>query len=100
MIAYLTGTIFHKDLRYVIVDTGNVGYKVTTTIDVLNSVSLHDKTSLWIYTAVREDALDLYGFPNKESLDFFELLISISGIGPKSAIGILGVATIQSLKEA
>lgn len=100
MIAYLTGIILHKDLKYIIIDTGGVGYKVTTTIDVLNNTSLHDKTSLWIYTAVREDAIDLYGFADKESLDFFELLISISGIGPKSAIGILGVATIATLKEA
>ena len=50
--------------------------------------------------AVRETALDLYGFKNQESLDMFEMLITVSGIGPKSALGILSLASAQTLQEA
>lgn len=100
MIAYLRGSVLHKDLRYLIIDTGTVGYKVAAPTDVLNTLSLGQDASLWIHTVVREDALDLYGFLDKETLEFFELLITISGIGPKSALGILSATTITSLKEA
>src|SRR5581483_497384 len=56
--------------------------------------------SFWTYLAVRENALDLYGFQKKEELDFFELLISVSGIEPKSAMAILSVASISNLRHA
>ena len=55
---------------------------------------------VWTHLYVREDALDLYGFTDKDELEFFETLISISGIGPKSALGILEVAPVMSLKQA
>jgi len=55
---------------------------------------------LWTYLAVREDALDLYGFLEKKEQEFFELLITISGIGPKSALNILSVTTIENLRRA
>jgi Holliday junction DNA helicase RuvA len=89
MIAYLRGTVLHKDLKYLIIDTGNVGYKVASPTEVLNTLAVGEQVGLWIHTVVREDALDLYGFLDKENLEFFELLITISGIGPKSALGIL-----------
>ncbi|MEK7120459.1 MAG: Holliday junction branch migration protein RuvA, partial [Patescibacteria group bacterium] len=59
-----------------------------------------NETSLWTHLAVRENALDLYGFLNKQDLDFFSLLITISGIGPKSALGILSVASVGVLRKA
>lgn len=103
MISKITGTVAHIDLRYAIIDVNGVGYKVFLTNDALEHVS-HAKdegsVSLWTYLAVREDALDLYGFKTRDEQDFFELLISISGIGPKSAIGILSNASIDTLKEA
>jgi Holliday junction DNA helicase RuvA len=49
---------------------------------------------------VREDALDLYGFLNREELEFFEMLINVSGIGPRSALAILGIASIETLRKA
>lgn len=100
MIAYLSGTVIYKDLKYLVLDTGGVGYKVSTPIDTLNAVKEGQKTQFWIYTVVREDALDLYGFADQETLKFFELLITISGIGPKSALGILSAAPLSSLREA
>lgn len=101
MISYLTGTILHKDIKYVVLMTsGGVGYKVYTTLETLGQNSTGQAVELWIHTVVREDALDLYGFSNKRSLDFFELLLTISGIGPKSALGILSATTVDSIIEA
>lgn len=99
MIGYLRGNIIHQDIKSIILDVSGVGYKVFT-----NSTSLDNKkdtpSEFWTYMAVRENALDLYGFTTKEELRFFELLITVSGIGPKSAMGILSVASISNLKNA
>ncbi|MFA7309888.1 MAG: Holliday junction branch migration protein RuvA, partial [Candidatus Paceibacterota bacterium] len=56
--------------------------------------------ALWTYLAVREDALDLYGFSHEEELRFFELLLSVSGIGPKSALAVLDIASVETLRSA
>lgn len=58
------------------------------------------ETMLWIHTHVREDVLDLYGFLDYSELEFFEMLISVSGIGPKGALAILGVTSIETLRKA
>lgn len=102
MIAHLSGTILFAGDRYVVIETAGVGYKIRVPIDTLHALrkSADKKASLWIYTVVREDALDLYGFQNQTELEFFEMLISVSGIGPKGALGILNVAPVEHLKEA
>jgi Holliday junction DNA helicase RuvA len=99
MIGHLKGTIISQDLKSVILDVSGVGYKIYTNVGSLKK----DKTNsseFWTYLAVRENALDLYGFVSKEELDFFELLISVSGIGPKSAMAILSIATLPNLRRA
>ncbi|MSU45124.1 MAG: Holliday junction branch migration protein RuvA [Candidatus Zambryskibacteria bacterium] len=109
MIGYLKGTLLHQDLKSVILDVGGVGYKIYTNTAFLSlpKLGLGDKsykaqasTAFWTYLAVRETALDLYGFNTKDELHFFELLISVSGIGPKSAMGILSIASVQNLRHA
>lgn len=102
MIGHLKGIIIHQDLKSVILDVSGVGYKIYTNTGKVESEKLKVKsqTEFWIYTAVRENALDLYGFQKKEELDFFELLLTVSGIGPKSAMTILSVATLQNLRHA
>ena len=102
MIAHLSGTILFASDKYIILETAGVGYKVRVAVDTLQALrqSADKKASLWIYTVVREDALDLYGFQNQNELEFFEMLISVSGIGPKGALGILNVAPVEHLKEA
>lgn len=102
MIAHLSGTILFAGDRYVVIETNGVGYKVRVAVDTLQTLrkNVGNDMSLWIHTAVREDALDLYGFQNQVELDFFEMLISVSGIGPKGALGILNVAPVDHLKEA
>ena len=100
MIGYLEGEVKAVKLTFAIVSAGGVGYKVYSTKDGLFSLKAGEKTALWTHLAVRDDALDLYGFANEESLKFFELLLTVSGIGPKSALSILDVASIEILRSA
>lgn len=100
MIGQIKGKISFTGDKFIIIDTGGVGYKVAVTPDTL--LTLHEGTNctLWTKLVVKEDALDLYGFMSKKELDFFELLISISGIGPKGALGILSLAPVETLTKA
>lgn len=100
MISKLKGIVEHKDEKFIILVVGGVGYKVFLASDQLEKIKESANISLWTYLAVREDALTLYGFEEKEGLDFFEMLISISGIGPKTALGVINSATIPTLKKA
>ena len=100
MISQLFGQIVHKDTRYMIVDVGGVGYKVYSPADIMEKASITEPIRIWTHLVVREDALDLYGFTLKDELEFFEMLIGISGIGPKTALTILNLASIPTLKKA
>lgn len=100
MISHLSGTVRHRDNLCLVLDVGGVGYKVFVVLNVLEKVKNTESLSVWIHHAIRETASDLYGFETREELGFFELLISISGIGPKTALGILNVANIETLKQA
>jgi holliday junction DNA helicase RuvA len=100
MISQLKGIITHKELLYVILDVSGVGYKVHVSPETSEGLSVGEDAHLWTHLAVRENALDLYGFIEKEGVDFFEMLISISGIGPKSAMSILSITSVQNLASA
>lgn len=100
MIGKLTGKVDLVRDNYVIVDVKGVGYKVQSTEVVLGKVASQAEAEFFIYTHVREDQLGLFGFLSMEELEMFELLISISGIGPKAALGILTIASPKSIKTA
>ena len=100
MIATLNGTLRHKDLNTLVVDVNGVGYKVLVTTETALEVVPGSPIFLWTHLVVRETSLELFGFLDKETIDAFELLITISGIGPKSALGILNVATPSMLRQA
>ena len=100
MIGTLRGTLRHKDLNALVVDVSGVGYKVLVTTETALDVALDSPIFLWTHLVVRETSLELFGFLDKETLDMFELLITISGIGPKSALSILNVATPSMLRQA
>lgn len=99
MIAKLTGTIDDILIGKVIIDVQGVGYLVFVTNGTLANVRTGAEKILYTYHAIRENASDLYGFETQEELDFFELLLSISGVGPKSALGILNASSIETLVE-
>ncbi|MEI6528068.1 MAG: Holliday junction branch migration protein RuvA [bacterium] len=100
MISHLTGTITLKTDKFIVIDVNGVGYKAYGTTNLLSATKENDQAKIWTYLAVRENAMDLYGFADKSELDFFELLNTISGVGPKTAIGILNVASVPSLRKA
>lgn len=101
MIAYIeNGLIIHTTDKFLILNKNGIGYKIYTTPGLLITHKLDDIISLWIYTAVRENSLDLYGFETSNELSFFELLLDVSGIGPKSALSTIGVAPVDILKRA
>lgn len=100
MISYLSGTIKFKGPNYLIMLVGGVGYKVFVPLDLLTHTFLASPTSLFTYTHVKEDALDLYGFPTQEELTLFELFLTVSGIGPKTALSIFSNGKLPKIKEA
>ncbi|OGI95485.1 Holliday junction DNA helicase RuvA [Candidatus Nomurabacteria bacterium RIFCSPLOWO2_01_FULL_42_17] len=101
MIGSIRGKIILKREKGLIVEAGGVGYKISVSPDTLSKVKkTGEETFLYIHTHVREDILDLYGFLDYPELEFFEMLISVSGIGPKGALAILGVTSIETLHKA
>ncbi|MEK7178041.1 MAG: Holliday junction branch migration protein RuvA [Patescibacteria group bacterium] len=101
MISYLEGKILDKNEKFFVVDVNGIGYKIFSHSGILEKIPENGQNvKVWTHLYIREDAMDLYGFLNKEELEFFEILISISGIGPRSALGILEVAPASSLKQA
>ncbi len=100
MIGYLEGTVRASTLGGVILLVGGVGYKVALTKETVAHFLPGTPMAIFTYLAVREDALDLYGFETEDELRLFELLRSVSGIGPKSALGILDIASVETLRSA
>src|SRR3989344_1342356 len=100
MIARLSGNIAAIKGNSVILMVGGVGYQVAVTVYALGRLAGQDEVMLHIHTHVREDALLLYGFLDEEELHMFELLITISGIGPKVALSILSIADTKTIRTA
>lgn len=94
MFYYIKGTLVHTDFSSAVIDTGGVAYKMTVSTSTLSQIaSLKNDVKLYTYMAVREDAVDLYGFYTLEELSLFKLLITVSGVGPKAAMGVLSAFT-------
>ena len=89
MINHLKGTIEVKKDSYVIIDVNGIGYKVSMTDTALQKLNLNENVKIFTYLRISEDDINLYGFLNYEELSMFELLISVGGIGSKSALKIL-----------
>ncbi len=101
MIYSLKGLLVLKHDNFFVLDIGNVAFKIRTSHSALRSLPQAGETvNVVTHLHVREDALELYGFLNPAELELFELLIGVSGIGPKSALGILGIEEIEKLKAA
>ena len=100
MIGKLKGKVEYVRGGYAVIDVAGVGYKVFTTPYNLGKIAGKKEVELFIHTHVKEDILALYGFLTLEELEMFELLISISGVGPKSGMGILTVASPKTIQAA
>lgn len=99
MIAYLVGKIITKHDQAIVLLVNNVGYLVHAVPDVLVK-PIETEVALHIHHVVREDSQDLYGFISEQELLMFKTLISVSGVGPKTALGILSVTSVDNLKNA
>ncbi|MFA6598588.1 MAG: Holliday junction branch migration protein RuvA [Ignavibacteriaceae bacterium] len=100
MIGFLKGKIISLRPTKIILDVNGVGYLVFISITTFEKISSLPEVSLFIHTHVKEDSLTLFGFFSESEKEMFELLISISGIGPKSAQTILSGISVDELKEA
>jgi len=100
MIAYLNGKIILKKDRFLIVEVGGVGYKVFVSSQTLLKLpETGESVKLYIYHNIKEEASDLYGFLTYGELEFFEVLMDIRGVGPRSALDISQLGSIDKIKE-
>lgn len=93
MISYIKGKLEIKSKDYIVVDVGGIGYKIFMSETAINELEKETEVKVFTYMRVREDDISLYGFLNNEELVTFELLISVGGVGAKSAITILSNIT-------
>ncbi|HET9946609.1 MAG TPA: Holliday junction branch migration protein RuvA [Patescibacteria group bacterium] len=100
MIGFLKGTIEIKQDPYLFINVNGVGYKVYAAGFLLQKVHVGETHTVFTFTYVREDALELFGFEEQADLQIFELLISVSGVGPKTAMGIFSVGDRGQILQA
>lgn len=97
MIGYLVGRIVGVDSDHLILDVNGVGYELLCSQSTLNMVQGRDEVRLWVYTHVREDAIQLFGFATPAEKQLFLSLIKVNGIGPKMATTVLSAGPHESL---
>lgn len=100
MIGFLTGKIISSKPTKVVLDVNGVGYVVGISINTFEKISGKETASLFIHTSVKEDSISLFGFHTESEKEMFELLISVSGIGPKIALSLLSGIQTDDLKNA
>jgi Holliday junction DNA helicase RuvA len=100
MISSVRGTAVHVDADAVVVEVGGVGLHVAVTPQVARSTHLGDAVTLHTSLIVREDALSLFGFESREELAVFGQLLGVTGVGPKSALGVLATLTVPQIADA
>lgn len=100
MLYHVEGVVSEIDSNLIVVDCHGIGFALNTSLNTTSAVHLGEKTKLYIYESVREDAFDLFGFATKEEKRCFEMLIAISGVGPRAAISILSSNTPGTLALA
>lgn len=100
MIGYLEGTVLTQEEKSCVLVVHGVGYKIFPSPNALASLSVGKESALWIHTVVRQDAFELFGFVSPDEQHFFEELISVSGVGPRGALGIIGLGSVRDLRNA
>jgi len=100
MIGFLSGEVVARDGPYIVIDVSGVGYKVVVANGVLSNLGKNGKVKLFVYTHVRKDAISLFGFLDSLDLKLFENLISVSGIGPKTAMNVFSIGDREKIIEA
>jgi Holliday junction DNA helicase RuvA len=97
----IEGTLSQKTERFIVVENQGIGYQIFISRETLDKLApTGQKVRLFLHHHLREDASDLYGFLTKAEADLFEMLLSVGGIGPKSALGVLGLSSVENLEAA
>lgn len=99
MIASIKGKVIDIKVGSMVIEAYGVGYLIKVTNQTLSNIKLHNDVFIHTHMVVRENSHELYGFYTEEEMDFFNLLITISGIGPKSALSILNSSSTETLRE-
>ena len=100
MYYYLNGTVTLMEEGLAVVECGGVGYACRTTTHTLSQLRLKEQARLWTYLSVREDAMELFGFATREEKRLFEMLLGVSGVGPKAALSLLSTVPPDQLTLA
>lgn len=101
MYYYISGTLAHKSMGFAVIDAGGVGYKLTVSQNTYDRLPLAGNAAkLYTYLAVREDGIELFGFYDETELSSFQMLITVSGVGPKAAMSILSLLTPEKFALA
>lgn len=100
MFGHITGKVFNLKGTKAVIKTGGIGFNINSTPSYLIKLKVGQEVSFWTHTAVRENSIDLYGFETEAELKIFELLITVSGVGPKSGLAILSIAGVKAIEEA
>lgn len=101
MIAWLSGTMIHKSVHYVVVDVNGIGYQVFIPLTTYYELPDPDQPiTLHIYTHVKQDGINLFGFKKKEEREIFQAMIGVSGIGPRLAVNILSGVSVEEFIKA
>ncbi len=100
MYAYFIGKVTQTGNDSIVLETNGIGYNIIMSGRDISEILPGDELKIYTYTSVREDAIWLYGFLERESLEFFKLLLTVSGVGPKGAMGILSGASVDDIRVA
>jgi len=101
MYEYIKGIFKTIEKEYIVVECGNIGYKIFTSDSTISNMPAIDQpVKIYTHQIVREDFIGLYGFLTKEEISMFNLLISINGVGPKAALSLMSIANVSTLKYA
>lgn len=101
MIAYVYGKVAEVSLENAVIDVNHIGYNVKISASTAEAMPpIGEEVKLYTYTSVREDAFWLYGFLTKDELEFFKQLITVNGVGPKVALGVLSAMDVNDLRFA
>lgn len=99
MIGRLEGRLHRVDPGTVLISVGGVGYLVSITLRAFQALAAREDAALWIHTQVRDDAIVLFGFPDRQELEAFTKLIAVAGVGPRTALAVLSTLTADELAE-
>ena len=100
MFYYLKGTVVHTFENFAVLDIGGIGFKIYSSLSSLSKITQNNNDIFYTYTNIREDAFDIYGFITQEELNFFEMLLSVSGVGPKAALAVLSALSPSGVAKA